>query len=349
MKKVLILIIGLSFTAASCNIFDLGGGGMRGVFKSEDGGQTFNPFNRLTTDDDINNTSLNVLILDPNNSSILYAGAGNGIYKSEDSAKAWKYILTGLTVADIAIDPVNSSTIYASGVAGQNGKIVKSVDGGTSWVDIYNEPSQNNTVLALAISPNNAASVLAGLNSGEIIRSMDYGKTWQTMQDLADRIIKIKFANNSAYALTSSDGLYKSADSGIKWTSVAAPLTEQLLVPESQSISSVTNFYDVAVDLKQTGVLYLGTEQGIFRTVNDGGNWSFLSLPVRNAALKTSAVAVDPTNSNNLWAAIASTIYKSVNGGLTWETKVLPTSATPDTILINPTSTNIIYLGLKSR
>ncbi|MBX4191442.1 MAG: hypothetical protein KW804_01430, partial [Candidatus Doudnabacteria bacterium] len=91
------------------------------------------------------------------------------------------------------------------------------------------------------------------------------------------------------------------------------------------------------------------TEQGLFRSVNDGKDWAFMSMPVRNAALRVSAISVNPQNSNNLFVSVASTLYKSVNGGLTWETKSLPTTTTIHTIVINPQSTNIIYLGLRTQ
>jgi hypothetical protein len=351
MKKFFILIVALSFVAASCDtggLFDFGGG-MRGVFKSDDNGETFFAASKLKKGD-ISNISVNTIAFDPTNPDILFAGVGAGIYKTENGAGSWIYILSGIGVADVAVDLYSPKTIYAAGIAGQNGKIIKSIDGGTSWVDIYTEPSKNNTVLSVQVSKTNSSVILAGLLSGELIRSTDAGRTWQATKDFGDKVIEIRFGPaNTAYALTAARGLFKSVDLGITWTAITDSLTTLAFNSIDKSASSVTAFYDLALDWRQAGVLYLGTEQGLFRTVNDGANWSFIALPLKNAALRVSAVTVNPNDSNNLLASVVSTVYKSINGGLTWETKTLPTTSVVHTIVVNPSSTNIIYLGLRSQ
>ena len=351
-KKLLILLIAFPFLAASCDtgdIFDFGGG-TRGVFKSEDNGETYISASRLVSKGDISNYSINTFAFDPNNPEILYAGSNNGIHKSEDGAKSWKYILSGIAVASIAVDKFSSSTVYAAGIVGQNGKIIKSVDSGSSWVDTYTEPSKNNSVLAVGVSSSSTSTILAGLNNGELIRSTDSGRTWQATKDFSDRVIKVTFGPTStAYALTAKKGLYKSDDLGVTWMPLSDSLSGNTLNSVNKSATSVTAFYDLGLDLRQAGVLYLGTEEGLYRSVNEGQDWSFIALPLKNAALRISAVSVNPGNSNNLFASVASTIYKSTNGGLTWETKTLPTSSTVRTIVINPVSSNIIYLGLRSQ
>ncbi len=350
MRKIFILIFGLSFLAASCDITGglFGGGGTRGIFKSEDAGQTFNTANVVKPKGDINGLSVTSTAFDPGNADIIYASAGSGIYKSEDAGATWRYILAGIAVSDIVLDPFAGNTVYAAGISGTSGKIIKSNDAGLTWVDIYSEPSKNNTVLSIAISPLNSSTILAGLYNGELIRSTDSGRTWQVTKDFSNRVIQIKFgSSNVAFALTARDGLYKSVDSGVTWTLLTNSLIQDSLSSLNKKITSVSEFFNITIDKVQAGVLYLGTEEGLFRSVDDGANWSLLSLPLRNAALRVSAMAIDPYNSNIIFASVSSTLYKSVNGGVTWETRVLPTKALIDSILINPFSTNIIYLGLR--
>lgn len=350
MKKVLILILGLSLTAASCDlangVFDLGSGGIRGVVKSEDNGESFSAAGNLALKGNINNVTANSLVFDSSNPDTIYLASSGGVYKTTDAAKTWHYILSGITVVDIGIDPYQSNVLYAAGIVGKNGKIIKSLDGGTSWIDIYTEPSQSNPVLAIAVSTSNSSVVLAGLSTGEIIRSVDAGHTWQATKDFSDRINRIRFGPGVVYALTLHKGVQKSFDQGLTWASISGFLTGSNLSANGQAVSSITAFYDLSLDQRQPGVLYLGTEQGVYRTVNDGISWSALALPVKNASLRTTAVAVNPSNSNNLFAAVASTIFKSVNGGVTWETKLLPPGSGVKSILINPKANNLIYLGM---
>ena len=351
MKKVIILILGLSLTAASCDVNALfsGNSGTEGIFRSEDAGETFKPSNALTPKGDIGSVASNAVAFDSSNPDILYLGASNGIFKSTDGAKTWRYILANIAVADLVVDPYQSNIVYAAGTSGGNGKIIKSLDSGTSWVDIYTEPSKNNPVQSIAVSSSNNQVVLAGLASGEIIRSMDAGHTWQATKDLSSKIATIRFGpNGTAYALTTLKGLSKSSDQGANWTLLTASLTGDSFSNSADHPTTVGSFANLALDKKQSGVLYLGTDRGLFRSVNDGASWSFLALPVKNASLMVLALAVNPSNSNNLFVSVGDIFLKSLNGGVTWETKVMTTHALIKIIQINPVSNNIIYLGFGS-
>lgn len=349
MHKFTILLVGLVFTAASCNLTDPLGItiGSRGVFKSDDAGESFHPANSTGKKGNIGKLSVNALVFAPNNSEVIYLASGSGIHKTENGAKTWTYILTGIAVADLAIDARNPEVIYAAGVSGNNGKIIKSKDGGENWTDIYTEPSKSNPVMSLAVS--SSSLVIAGLSTGEIIRSFDGGNTWQAGEDLENRIVKIRFAQNSnLYVLTRTGGMFKSVDSGNNWTNISNILTRDNVFNDT-SVPAVSVFHDFSLDARLSGVIYLGTEEGLFRTVNDGEAWNILSLPLRDRALKASAVAVNPSNSNNLFVGIGATILKSVNGALTWETRELRTEQAVRVIAIDPKSPNVVYLGLGER
>src|SRR3989338_823757 len=351
MRKIIFLILGLSLMAASCDTVDLllgTGGGARGVFKSEDAGESYRLASSLPKGD-ITGVNVNAIAFDSSTSATIYLAASNGIYKTTDAAKQWRYILSGISAAGIVVDAYQPQVVYASGLSGTNGKIIKSLDGGTSWVDIYTEPSKSNPVLAIDVSKGNSSLVLAGLSSGEIIRSLAGGHTWKATKVLADRILEIEFGSSSGvYALTLHKGLFVSSDCGIAWTQATPALTAQSLSSSTSVQASVSQFDGLALDRKQPQVLYLATDQGLFRSVNDAKTWSFLSLPLKNASLRVSSAAVNPNNSNNLFVAVGSTIFQSSNGGVTWETKILPTRAEVKRIVIDPQTSNELYLGLSN-
>jgi photosystem II stability/assembly factor-like uncharacterized protein len=346
MKKFLILVLGLSLTAASCNL--LGSSGVKGVLKSEDGGETYQPFNKMESKGDIGKVSVNAMALDPNDGDIAYLGSAGGVHRTQDGAKTWKLILTGGRVGDIAVDPSKTEIIYAAGVSGENGKILKTTDAGQTWKDIFTEPSKNNPILSVAISRANAKILLAGMNSGEVIRSVDEGVTWQIVRDFGNPIIDIEYTDSTtAYVLTQTKGLFVSADQGSSWTAVEVKIQPQ--GSTSTRLPATRTFYDAAFDSRLKGVIFLASAQGLLRTVDSGATWTLMPLPVVNETLNVSAVAINPTNSNNLLIAIGSSIFKSTNGGVTWETKKLPTQQRVKTILINPDEPNKIYLGLSDK
>src|SRR5688500_18869220 len=114
MNKFVILILGFSLTAASCNVIDLVTGnnpGARGVFRSEDNGETFRPINAVGKKGTISGLSVTSLAFDPSNPETLYIGSASGVYKSEDRGDSWRFILSGIAVADVAVDPYNSQII----------------------------------------------------------------------------------------------------------------------------------------------------------------------------------------------------------------------------------------------
>jgi photosystem II stability/assembly factor-like uncharacterized protein len=275
--------------------------------------------------------------------------SGPGLYKTTDSGNSWKLLLTNILVMDVFVDSTDSNTIYVAGSSGSHGKLVKTSDGGGSWKDIYTEPTKTNATVAVAIDPINHLHVVAGLSAGEVIQSQDGGITWQSYATLNDQIYRIIYGpNKRLYVLTKTLGLFESLGSNSEFTNLTTSLTNGYTNIDS-NFSSVASFLDLAFDKKQTSVIYLATDAGLVRTVNDGASWNYMKMPVRNSLLRTAAIAVNPQDSNNLYAAVGSTLFKSNNGGVTWETKQLPSSQEVRVILIDAGSSNVIYLGLGVR
>ena len=118
---------------------------------------------------------------------------------------------------------------------------------------------------------------------------------------------------------------------------------------------------DIEISPSDTNTFYIGTASGgIFKTLDHGQNW----VPIfdNEVSISIGALAIDPTNSDVIYAgsgeANASSnngafpgngIYKSTNGGSTWTNIGLPNSENIGRIVINPTNTNIIYTAAMGR
>lgn len=152
----------------------------RGVFKSTDGGQTWNKI--LFVD---NNTGAICLVMDPNHANVLYAtmwqavrtpwslssgGPGSGIYKSTDGGAHWNNITHNpgipqetLGRVGLSVSASNSNIVYAI-IQSHNGGVFRSDDAGATWkkvndemklrqrafyyMTIYVDPKDPNTVYA---------------------------------------------------------------------------------------------------------------------------------------------------------------------------------------------------------
>ena len=127
----------------------------RGVFKSIDGGKTWSK--KLFANKDAGVVDL---IIDPNNSRVLYAttwnirrtpyslssgGDGSALWKSTDEGETWinistnKGLPTGLWgISGVTVSPVNSEIVWAL-IENEKGGIYKSTDAGTTWKLINSE------------------------------------------------------------------------------------------------------------------------------------------------------------------------------------------------------------------
>ena len=134
-------------------------GGDRGLYKTTDGGKSWDKILNISE-----NTGINEVLLDPKNPDIMYAsayqrrrhtwvlingGPESGLHKSMDAGKTWKKINRGLPSGDkgrigMAISPHNPEVIYAlvEAAEGQSG-FYRSSNRGESWsrMSSYNSSS----------------------------------------------------------------------------------------------------------------------------------------------------------------------------------------------------------------
>ena len=124
-------------------------GGDRGLYKTTDGGQSWNKVLDIS-----DKTGINEVWFDPRNFDVLYAssyqrrrhvwtlidgGPESAIYKSTDAGKNWKKLENGLPKADkgkigLSVSPVNPDVIYAIvEAANQESGFFRSTNGGSSW------------------------------------------------------------------------------------------------------------------------------------------------------------------------------------------------------------------------
>lgn len=153
-----------------------------GVFRSDDGGATWNlrstglPFYPGST-----TTHLDVmsLALNPQNPDVLWASSYNEataplgyshIYKSVDGGANWSDSSSGISAGDIrqiVVDPANPANVYAaaSGSVANPAGVYKSSDGGVTWRSI-SAGMQNAGPSSIAIDPFDPTVLYAGTPSG---------------------------------------------------------------------------------------------------------------------------------------------------------------------------------------
>ena len=161
-----------------------------GVFKTNNGGQTWSPASTGLTF-----YPIRCMTMDPGNPEVIYAGTDNdGIWKTTNGGDSWnKTAYPGsLIVFSIVINPQNPQVLFAGsagGVALGVGNVYKSSDGGESWeVKDHGLPYENNSdftngIFSLAMECSNPDTLYAGTNYIGVYRTTDGGDSWASFSD----------------------------------------------------------------------------------------------------------------------------------------------------------------------
>ena len=157
------------------------------------------------------------LIVDPTNSSTLYAITSSSLYKSTDGAATWN--LTGLAgqPGQLVIDPSNG-TLYATSASPTG--LLKSTDGGATWTSL----NDGRGFSVLAIDPSNSQTLYASSN-GNIAKSVDGGAHWTLSKGTAGFAVislLVDPASPSHVWAATSGGMWVTLDSGNTWNRTLA-------------------------------------------------------------------------------------------------------------------------------
>jgi photosystem II stability/assembly factor-like uncharacterized protein len=215
----------------------------RGVFRSTDGGRTFE---RVLYKDE--NTGAIDLALDPANPQTVYAvlwaarqgpweynnayeGPGSGLFVSADGGRTWRQLTNGLpTPADglgrigIAIAPNDSRRMYAWVTAARGGGIYRSDDAGATWQRVNEEArvsGRGDDFANLRVDPANKDIVYTANTS--TYKSIDGGRTFTAIKGAPGgddyHTIWINPDNPRIILIAADQGATISVNGGETWSS----------------------------------------------------------------------------------------------------------------------------------
>jgi len=271
------------------------------------------------------------VVPDPKNPAVVWAGEYAGIITRRDDATrqarmvtAWPFNPSGHApetlkhryqwTAPILVSPHDSGKVYH---ASQH--VLRSTNNGQKWDVISEDLSRNDrtkqqwaggpitgdntgvevygTVFALAESPKKAGLLYAGTDDGLVHVSHDDGKTWTkgstnlpampewgTVQCIepSPHAAETAYLTLHRYRLDDTKPyLFKTTDAGKSWKSIAGGL------PDDQYVMVVRE------DPKKKGMLYVGTNRGVWFSPDDGVRWQQLRLNLPTVAVNDLTVKAD--------------------------------------------------------
>jgi len=250
------------------------------------------------------------LLLSPHNPDVLYTAA-ECVFKSTDHGMSWTQISNDLT---------------------KNDKSKQQPSGGPLTNDITSVEYYD-TVFALAESPKKQGTLWAGTDDGLVHVTTDDGKNWANvtpkMPDWSTVSIIDPSPHDATTAYVAVDRhrlddfkpyIFKTTDLGKSWSTITNG------IPEGAYVHSVRE------DPKRKGLLYAGTELGVYFSFDDGAHWQPLQLnlpqsPIHDLVVKDDDL-VAATHGRSFW----------VLDNLTPLRQLTTQSASSDMLLYQPQS-----------
>jgi photosystem II stability/assembly factor-like uncharacterized protein len=301
-----------SMTQSAANPDVLVVGTNRTVYRSTDSGESWTAVSPFGT------TAIESLAIDPRNTDTIYAGTWYLPYKSTDGGRTWNIIKTGIIddsdIFAINIDPRDANHIIASACSG----IYETKNAGGQWRKVQGIPSQSRRTRAIVQHPSIPGLVFAGTTEG-FWRSTNGGDSWTltTSKQLEINSIAVHPRNpQTIYIGTNNYGVMVSNDGGKNFApsngGYSGRFANSILADREKpgriyatTINTATGggfffvsndggvtwqpsmrnmpprliSYSILQDESDANTIYLGTNLGVYRSLDRGASWAPLNTP----------------------------------------------------------------------
>lgn len=262
--------------------------------------------------------NIDSLAVDPRTNNTIYAGTFWRAYKTTDAGKNWRLIRDGMIddsdVFAITINPRNPENIIASACSG----IYESQNGGEKWSKINGIPSQSRRTRDIVEHPAIPGTIYAATTEG-FWMSVNDGKTWAltTQRNLEINSIAVHPQEpNRVFIGTNNYGVMVSTDGGRNFRQTNDNFTSRftyMVTPDVQNSNRLyaathntatgggyffvsddsgrtwqqgrgidvrrVRTFTIKQDPAMPSTMYLGTNVGIFRSLDRGNSWTQLVAP----------------------------------------------------------------------
>lgn len=291
-----------------------------------------------------------VIAVSPHDSTRIMVDNPYGLNVTTNGGASWSRSDSGITASHVTGFTQSSvrNRAYLEGVG------LAAIDDGTDSVTVF-DPRPFYSALnfggyfssAMAAVSDADGSIIAAYSS-RIALSIDGGLAWTRLpfpNDSNDEIIDLAATDTlpSIYYASSQLSLRKSLDQGATWI----PITTGLPAGYSGGV--------LAIAPSDSSILYSGPARGsaanspfgvgagVYKSTNGGDTWTPANKGIENS--RVNSFAIHPADPAIVYAATASSLMKTVDGGATWAQ--LPWSSLIgrecSAVTIDPRTPNVVY------
>ncbi len=285
-----------------------------GVYKSTDAGLTWSKI--LDTSNECR-----AIRLHPSDHNVLFAATMNdGLQISTDGGRSWNSYNTGLDTNVLTSCAVSQDKIYVGtqGCGVYSGK-VDMANWSVVWQpNLSNKPVPEVYSLLIGVDPMNSNRLFVGACPGGLYRSDDGGTTFYDKNFLTPSVISddpsrhgfYTFAlnpnnTNEVWLGTWGKGLYKSYDGmdfgigahgkpfSMRWWAMMDVKGFEIGANIAEMKIYGTHINQIVIDPEPPHTVYVATEEGVFKTSDDGATWIDFNNGLDTPQIRTIAITAD--------------------------------------------------------
>jgi photosystem II stability/assembly factor-like uncharacterized protein len=275
------------------------------------------------------------LSLNPHATSELIAASFSGIFRSADSGGTWTQ-RDARPMSLARFDPLVANRVIAMS---ELNEVVRSVDGGLTFGAGF--PLRTPLPWALDFDQHVPGRVYLAASSGGFL-SEDGGATWSERTN--------GMRGNSADRLVSTGTPGRTyAVGGILRTPAVSQfdaVNERWTTLGQASIDAISRsifFRSLGVAEGNPALLYGGSFEGLFRSLDAGATWQRPSAVLNTESPGDMAVA--PNDPNTVYVAVGDAVWVSHDGGVSFPVRTTVAGANSIVLAIDPRDSSTAYLG----
>ena len=282
---------------------------------------------------------------------LLTAGTRDGLYTFErdETGTDWKRsgpFLEGLDVSHAKLDPRDGLTIYAAATGNGSTAVYRSRDLAQSW-EMAGKPFEVDQIWHVEPGhPSQPGRVYAGTMPGALFVTDDGGDIWRPVPGINEHVTREEWWEGGAggiylhrimvdperpertYAGISVAGLFRTDDGGQNWNprnDGVFSFNEGDLEKRHHDVHRC--IHSAVLDPHDSRIIYQQNHVGVYRSDDSGDNWiditqglsSNFGFVIAITQQHPPAVFVVPQDENNIRLSGQLTVYRSIDGGNTWE------------------------------